>query len=199
MNLKTPFIMVVFFAFAQTSFALDIGSSGGQDATQTINVEVVNEEPVKVQETDTSKLVEINGSAQLDPQEEYRSPFIDTQGYRNVNFFVIPEKLLNEPQAVIRYKLDAFFAADTGLKELRKFGDDDSKIIGGGGSQEFGMAVLNEEGSAEKAVFNKLTTGETTYRVLSSPVYGPYARVTLKNAAQGGERRKFRIVAYLTK
>ena len=193
------FIFAVFVFVNPQAWALDLGTVS-QGAKETIKAEIVNEEesPVKVSETGASKILEITQSAQLEAQEEYRSPYIDTQTYRTVTIFVVPEKILNEPVPVIRYKIDAFFSPDTGMKEYRKMGDDESKIIGGGGYQEFGMTTQEEEGSAEKPRFVKLTTGETGSRMLSCPAYGPYMRVTLKNFTTG-DRRKFRIVAYLNR
>ena len=57
--------------------------------------------------------------------------------------------------------------------------------------------MITQEGATEKSIFTKLTTGDTGSRILSTPVYGPYVRVVLKNLTEG-ERRKFRIVAYLS-
>ena len=197
--MKRSFFLGLLFIMATPAWAIDLGPVSGGAASEAAEVKVVNEEPVPVaiSATGLSQLLEITASVQLEKDEDYRSPYLDVQGYRTVSFFVIPVKVLNEPQADIQYRLDAFFGADAATADYKKFGKEDSELIGGGGSQQFGAVEV--EGLTEKAMFTKLTTGVTGGdRVLTIPVYGPFVRIVLTNLTED-DRRKFRIAAYMTR
>ena len=142
---------------------------------------------------------EVVHEIQLKYEEEYNSPFIDVRDYQHVSFYVIPIlEVLNRPQEdIAKYQLDAFFAVDTSMTTVLAFGETHEDVVRSG-FQEFGTMRTNEEGILIPS-FEKLTTGETASRVLHSRVYGPFVRVILKNLNDDDERRKFKIVAFLTK
>lgn len=196
---KAPFLLLLILGLSSLRvLAIDLGAGAAQDANEPQKVEVVNEDPIPVTISSTSKLLEITEGEQIEPGDDYKSPFFDVQDYRSASFYVIPEKVFNEPQPPIRYQLDAYFAVDTGITEYKKFGSDDAETVGGGGTQEFGMMNIGEEGSTEAPTFTKTTTGDTASRVLHTPIYDPYVRVVLRNLTQG-ERRKFKVVAFLSR
>ena len=176
---------------------LNLGSSEETASEDPIKVAVVNEDPIQTTESEISEVREIARSIQLDFEKEYQSAYLDVRDYRSVAFYVIPEKMLREPETPVLYRLDAFFSMDTGTVAYKKFGEKEDEALKKG-HQEFGSTKVEEEGSVGVSSFAKLSTGRTHSRVLYSPIYGPYVYVVLKSLTpQDG--RKFRIIAYLSR
>ncbi len=192
----SSFTFVLFlFLLSQTAFAIDLGGTTSED-DKPQKVEIINEEPVKIKDSSEGELKTITSGSQLKPLEDFESPYIDVREYKTVAVYVLPEKKLND-SVDIRYKVDAFFAVAADSAEYKKFGDKSQNLYGEG-SQEFGHIHVEETGGKEIPSFTKTTTGETTSRVLYSPVFGPFMRVKVRNL-DSGETRKFQIVAYLSK
>lgn len=188
--------LLLFLTWIGTSpvSALDLGiQSQGSAAPQP--VEVTNE-PLKTTE-EISAIKEIAHEVMLNFDQEHTTSVFDVRDFRHVTFYVIPQKVLNEPQVDIRYRLDAFFTVEAGMTKMRKFGEKEESTTADFGFQEFGAKQMVAD-DHEESQFIKLTTGETGGRMLSTPVYGPFAYVTLKSLTQA-DKRRFRIVAYLTR
>ena len=196
---KRAFLLLAFsFLVTAPAFALDLGGATSEgDKPLKVQVINTNEAAVPVAERGTNEIREIIHETQLSYGEDYESQYIDVRDYRNISFYVIPQKAMNEPHPDIRYKLDAFFSIEASTASYKKAGERDERISGEG-SQEFGNRILHEDSPPGQPSFTFLTTGETTTRVLSTPVYGPFVRIVLKSLAQA-DRRKFRIVAFLSR
>ena len=148
-------------------------------------VKVVNG-PVEVRLVDQSKIQEIVSGGSVNTDGIYRSDYIEVKDYKEIAFYVKPEKDVHDPQkAAAVFQLNAFFSIENGKPEEEP------------GHQEFG-AWLIEGPDTEKPHFLKTTTGETSSRVLFTPIYGPYVRVELKNS-NPGDTRKFKITAFLNR
>lgn len=189
-------IGISFFVFR--AFAIDLGGNpsmetGGGGDVIPVKVE---EQPVQISETDVSAILEVVKEIQLSFEETYESPFLDVREYRDVSFFVQPTRVLTEPNVAVSYQLDAFFSVDTSSTSYLRFGGEKETTTWD--SQEFGLMKISESGETTEAMFDKLSTGETSNRVLHTPIYGPYVRLVLKSLTQA-DRRRFRIVAYLRK
>ena len=140
---------------------------------------------------------EIIHETQLKQGEDYRSEFLDIREFQYISIYVIPlVEVLNRPEETVRYQLDAYFSIDTSMTTLLKFGETQEEVANAG-FQEFGSMQTDEQGILVPR-FEKLTTGETTGRVLHSRVYGPFLRVVLTNLTPD-ERRKFKVIAFLTR
>jgi len=144
-----------------------------------------------------NKVFEITEGVTLKAGDVYESPFVDVRLYRHITFYVVPSMPMTAPQPEVYYELDAFFSAMAGVtKNFKKFGEKKTmqadQAIG-----EFGAMRMNTEGESESS-FVKLSTGITsTSRALTTPIYGPYVRVTLTNHS-AEENAHFKILAYLS-
>ena len=140
---------------------------------------------------------EVIHEIQLKQGEDYRSEFLDIREFQYISIYVIPlVEVLNRPEETVRYQLDAYFSIDTSMTTLLKFGETQEEVANAG-FQEFGSMQTDEQGILVPR-FEKLTTGETSGRVLHSRIYGPLLRVVLTNFTPD-ERRKFKVIAFLTR
>jgi len=154
-------------------------------------------EPISVDVKAVNKIHAVIRKVELDFEEEYDSQYIDVQEYRHVAFYVLPDQSTSLPSPYILYQLDAFFSLRDVTRMPSKI---ESKSLSSeaAGWNEFGSVIVKSQGSTGESLFTRLTTGKTTSRVLYTNVYGPFVRVVLKNLTPG-KRRKFEIVAYLTR
>ncbi len=189
-----PFFLFMTILAAPVS-ALDLSGGATSEEDEPIKVQIMNEQPIPMAERQTNEIREIVRETQLNFGEDYESQYIDVSNYQNVSFYVIPQKALNEPHPDIRYKLDAFFSIEASSVTYKKMGEDEK--ISGEGYQEFGNMLVQEAPPGQPS-FTFLTTGETSTRVLSTPVYGPFVRIVLKSLTEA-DRRKYRIVAFLSR
>lgn len=183
-------------------FAIDLGVAV-ETPDKPQKVEVVDQ-PVKVTPQDEGAVIEISPDIALDPSGIYESEYIDVRAFRSITFYVIPKEdssvniKSSTEESPAQYQLEAFFSPKiTGAAKLMTFGDDQPKWINQPGSQEFGALAVDKEGNEGSASFIKLSTGRTHSRCLSTPVYGPYIRVVLRNFTDK-DKQHYQIMAYLS-
>ena len=195
--MKFSALLIFSFLVSAPAFALDLGGPpASTDKPLDVNVVNESENAVPVLPQALTEVREVMHETQLDFGGESESQYTDVRDFRNVTFYVIIEKTLNEPQPDVRYKLDAFFSVDASTTTYKKMGEPDEKLAGTGW-QQFGNMQMRDENPPGQPYFTFLSTGETGARALSTPVYGPFVRVVLRSLTQA-DRRKFRVVAFLS-
>ena len=203
--------------FASLVYAMDLGpsptstgqssnESSGSDQVEVSNLPIqqlvkkVNNEDVSIPHVrvlDADNYTqEVAKEVTLPFGETFESDPIDVREYRDVAFYVIPDLVITDQVPPV-YRLDAYFSILPGTQKIQKMGEA-GKDISSNGWQEFGSMGIDEEKKELQTSFHKLTTGETSSRVLTTKVYGPFIRVVLKNLTPDS-KRKFRIVAYLSR
>lgn len=175
---------------AQSLTDLELGDSESPATIKPVRIANV---PLPVEYAEKNVAQELVPAMFLESGETYQSEFFNLVGYSHAAFYVelIKTSILDEPS--IRYQLDAFFATDTELTGLRDFAQK-RVIYLHPGSQEGGSKKNQHE--TEKKLYVKTSTGETSTRVLFSPLYCPFVRLEFKNLTPG-KAGKFRIRAYL--
>ncbi|MSR76747.1 MAG: hypothetical protein EXS63_00755 [Candidatus Omnitrophica bacterium] len=121
---------------------------------------------------------------------------MDVRDYREVTFYVIPDLIMTDETAPL-YRLDAYFSIQGDIQKIQEMGEA-SKDFSTNGWQEFGSMGVDEDKKEIPTAFYKLTTGETSSRVLATKIYGPFVHLVLKNLTPDSKRR-FQIIAYLTR
>ena len=197
-SLSLFFFLVMILLGHPSLWALDLG--GSSTAGQTPEVKIADQ-PLKVEENTDGTILEIAGEVQLNNGETYESDYVDVKSYHYATFYALEKndnsiKVVSTPQAPARYQLDAYFTIDSNTTKLMSMDDNKPKVINKG-IQEFGSQLSKAEGDVQPS-FEKLSTGETSSRVLYTRIYGPYVRVVLKSLSPK-EQQRYRIVAYLTK
>jgi hypothetical protein len=175
-----------------------IAADAVTDPNQPQKVEVTNT-PLEVTfgKNKTQVIVDI----ELEKDAVYQSSYLNVSEYRHASFFVTTVKELNSSisgsvfPAV--YQLDAFYSTssdESGYKNL----ETKETLYFYPGAQEFGSLMASgADGKTVSEHFIKTSTGETSTRVLSAPVFAPYVRLELRSRTPG-EKRKFRISAYFS-
>ena len=218
MKISTSLWIAFLFACAltQPAYALNFGGSTSttqskeESPSQSSPVEVTNlpiqvltkkinnedkEIPyVRVMDADYF-IQEIGKEITLGNSETYESDPLDVREYKEVAFYVVPDQMMGD-QAEAVYQLDAFFSITSSAQKVQKMGEKTKSISKGW--QEFGSMDVDDKNKELQSSFHKLTTGETSTRVLTTKVHGPFVRVVLKNLTPES-KRKFQIVAYLTR
>ncbi len=138
---------------------------------------------------------EIGKEITLGAGEVYESEPFDVREYRECAIYVIPDTVLGS-QTDSLYQTDAYFSITPATQKIQKMGEKAGKQTKGW--QEFGNMKVDSSSKTETESFMKLSTGQTSSRVLFTKIYGPFIQVALKNLTPDS-KRKFKITAYLTR
>lgn len=165
------------------------------------SAQTVAAEDASSEDEEISEIREIVPLVELDVEEVYQSSYIDVSDFRYAAFYVMPaQAVLNAPEPVLWYQLDAFFSIVQDSTTIKKMGEKKGEFLHKGW-QEFGVSRLGAGAGQSSTGIPSLirtSTGKVAGRALYTPVYGPYVRVELKNLTEK-TTAKFRIVAYLSK
>ena len=138
----------------------------------------------------TNTVVEVISEISLEFNQLYQSNYLDVRDYRQIAVYISENRDLNDSLKILpSYKLDAFFSTANDATGVKNLDTKETQFVRPG-IKEFGY-----ETDAQNAFF-KTSTGDTTARALLAPVVGPYVRIELRNRT-AGEKRKFRVTAYL--
>ncbi len=138
---------------------------------------------------------EVGKDISLGNGETFESESFDVREYKEVSFYVVPDQILGGSSDAV-YQLDAFFSITPEAQKIQKMGEKSGG--NSNGWQEFGNMSVDEKSKEQQSSFQKLSTGVTSTRVLTTKVYGPFIHVVLKNLTPDSKQR-FKIVAYLSR
>lgn len=155
-----------------------------------VDVNVTND-PLRVSPVNENKMVVLTESANLEKGEIYQSDYVDVRDYRQLTFYVEYEQVLGTTAPKIKYTVDAFFSTESSQTKLKKFGETNFDVLDKG-SQDFGYMVSETDGSLRRHVIHTAVPASDFFN-LSTPVFGPFVRVELKNL---GDRQNFKVVLY---